>query len=125
MNAAQLLRERVLSERTGTSGAAIAKIIREGQFVLSEQDLQALELRDEILGGWVFAYRFHQATPETQVAMLQENLRSGNPRVREQVCDLIGDRQVLHLREQLKVLFADSVPFVAEAARSNYAMLAV
>ena len=118
------LRARALGERTGTSAAAVAEMIRGSQFVLSEGELEALERRDEILGGWVFSYRFHQATPTAQTAILEEGLSNANPRVREQACDLIGDRQLSHMRGKLTALIADPVPFVAEAARSSDAMLA-
>jgi hypothetical protein len=52
--------------------------------------------------------------------MLRENLQNTNPRIREQVCDIVGDEFIDELRADLKLLFDDPVIYVAEAAKYNH-----
>lgn len=125
MNSAVSVRERAFGQRTGTAAAALAEMIREGQFLLSEAELVALEQKDDLLAGWVFAYRASQLTGDALEVLLLKGLRAPNPRIREQSCDLIGDKRIIALREELPGLFNDSVAFVLEAAWYNYEILAV
>jgi hypothetical protein len=124
MGRSESLQARALGERLGTACAAIAEMIRKAEFVLSEEQLDTLEAKGELLAGWVFAYRVRRADPSTRMALLRGAVGSANPRVREQVCDLIGDLRILELRSELFALTADAHPAVAEAASHNYAMLA-
>jgi hypothetical protein len=115
------LRNKALSERIGTVCSAIAEMIQLREFALSETDLRAIESRnDEQLCGWVFAYRAVSATPEERTELLRSGIRSTNPRVREQACDIIGDHNLAELRMELQMLFTDPVHYVAEAARYNH-----
>lgn len=124
MRARGTLREKALSDRVGTVCSAIAEMIRCGQFELSVADQATLEGRNDFqISGWVFAYRVYESPPSVQLALLQEGLSSLNPRIREQVCDIVGDNHMTEIRSLLEVLFEDPEPFVAEAARYNHDML--
>jgi hypothetical protein len=125
MNSEESVRGRALSERVGTAAAALAEMVRERQFLLSDEELDSLAKRHEVLAGWVFAYRVSLLAGAAQTDLLLNGLRHLNPRVREQACDLVGDKRLLALRDALLPLCSDSVAFVAEAAKYNYDMLAV
>lgn len=125
MNSEESVRGRAFSERVGTAAAALAEMVSERQFLLSDEELDSLAERDEVLAGWVFAYRVSLLAGAAQTEHLLNGLRHSNPRVREQACDLIGDMRLLALRWALSPLCSDSVAFVAEAARYNHDMLAV
>jgi len=125
MSSTDSTRERALGARVGTAAAAIAEMLREKRFLLSEDELASVASKDDLLAGWVFAYRVSQVNGEAQRSLLLQGLRSSNPRVREQACDLIGDGRMVALRNELRPLFEDRDIGVAEAARYNYEMLAV
>lgn len=124
MDDASYLRNKALSTRTGTACAALAEMIRLRRFQLSEVDLIQLEGRaDQVISGWVFAYRAFRTDRADWEPLLRMGLLDANPRIREQVCDIIGDEHVANLREELKKLFDDPEPFVAEAAKYNYSQM--
>ena len=115
------LRERAQSERTGTVCSAIVEMIRGKQFLLSEPDISGLAKRgDEIIDGWIFAYRLCGLPPQERNDLLRTNIKSENPRIREQVCDIIGDEFIEELREPLLELIDDPVDYVSNAARYNH-----
>jgi hypothetical protein len=115
------LRERALSERTGTVCSAMVEMIRGKQFLFSEPDISGLAKRgDEIIDGWIFAYRLYGLPPQERNDLLRTNIKSENPRIREQVCDIIGDEFIEELREPLLELIDDPVDYVSNAARYNH-----
>lgn len=117
------LRERALSSRVGTACAAIQEMIESKSFELSDEDMLALEERDDLFKGWVFSYRIYRSQTESRSTQLNAGLSSKSPRTREHACDLIGDFLLKDFREKLVPLFTDKVPFVAEAAIYNHQML--
>jgi hypothetical protein len=73
-----------------------------------------------LASGWVFCYRVYAAKIEYRNKILKHSINDSNPRIREQVCDIVGDEEILELRELLKPLINDSVEYVAESAKYNY-----
>lgn len=91
------------------------------QFLLTDSDITALSNRkDELIDGWLFAYEIYRLPPEERNGMLQANLHNTNPRIREQVCDIIGDEFIDELRGILTQLFNDPIAYVSDAARYNH-----
>jgi hypothetical protein len=125
MTSGATVRQRALGGRIGTAAAALAEMIRERQFLLSSEELALLATKDELIAGWVFAYRASQLAGQAQVEVLLGGLHDRNPHVREQACDVIGDRKIVALQNELATLFNDSVEYVAQSARYNHGMLAV
>lgn len=115
------IRNRALGTRTGTVVAALAEMVRLRKFDLSADDIQSLDQQnDQIISGWVFAYRLVQLPKADWDSILRNAILDTNPRIREQVCDIIGDEHIERLRDDLKLMFDDPVSFVAEAAKYNY-----
>jgi hypothetical protein len=52
--------------------------------------------------------------------MLRENLQNTNPRITEQVCDIVGDEFIDELKAGLKLLFDNAVIYVAETVKYNH-----
>jgi hypothetical protein len=73
----------------------------------------------EKVAGWLFCHQVYTASPEVRLSLLRDALSSSNARIREQVCDIVGDEQILELRDSLRELFNDPVDFVREAAEYN------
>lgn len=95
----------------GTVCSAIKEMLRLHQFELSTSDLTWLENRNDwLISGWVFAYRYYESEPSRQLIILREGLSNSNPRIREQVCDIIGDNHISEMRSALQVLFDDLAP---------------
>ncbi len=99
----------------------LASLIRKREFALDEASLAALQSQgSELIQGWAFAYRVYRSIDNCRTELLREGLASSNPRVREQSCDIIGDEEIVSLRESLIPLFEDPVPYVREAATYNH-----
>jgi hypothetical protein len=96
--------------------------IAEKDFSFGEDQLASIEreFTDEKVSGWVFAYRAYSLPPNERNEFLRANLHNENPRIREQVCDIVGDEFIGDLRGLLMELFNDPVDYVAEAARYNH-----
>ncbi len=101
---------------------AFFHIINQNHYFLSENDLNAIDDKfvDEKVSAWVFAYRAYTKSLENRNEFLRLNISNKNPRIREQVCDIIGDEFIDDLRNELKQLFDDPVPYVSQAARYNH-----
>ena len=118
------LRNAALSARTGTVCASLKELIRTRQFVLTEQEINKLAARDQAeISGWLFAYKASQLQGEDLLATLRSGAQMVEPRIREQVCDLVGDLGIVELLPELALLQKDAVSFVASAARYNHEML--
>jgi hypothetical protein len=115
------LRKKALSHRTGTVCSAIAAMISSSAFLLNDVDLKNLEERDqEIITGWIYAYRYYSPTSKDKIEFLLTGLKSENPRIREQACDIIGDNRISTLKAELYKLLADPIEYVAESAKYNH-----
>lgn len=110
-----------MSTRTGTVCSAIAEMISSKQFLLSDSEITALSnRRNELIDGWLFSYEIYRLPSEKQNGILQANLHNTNPRIREQVCDIVGDEFIDELRGILTQLFNDPIAYVSAAARYNH-----
>lgn len=96
--------------------------IAKKDFSLDEDKLASIEreFKDEKVSGWVFAYRAYCLPPNERNELLRANFHNENPRIREQVCDIVGDEFIEELRGLLRQLFNDPVDYVAESAKYNY-----
>ena len=113
----ETLRGAVLSKRTGTVCKALRKLIDARQFVLSDEEIASLAARNEpVIHGWLFAYKVTQLPRPDLVVILREGASSTEARVREQVCDLAGDLEIVELLPELAGLREDPISFVAQAA---------
>ncbi len=90
--------------------------------MMDEDLLTEVEFKhnNDLVSGWIFAYRAYKNGAADLIKYLMENFNHSNPRVREQVCDIVGDEQIIALRSKLLDLFDDPVTYVAEAAKYNY-----
>ncbi len=115
-------RLKAFSDEIHDVNEALFILINKQYFCLNEQELNNIERKfnNEKISGWVFAYKAYAATVENRNRMLKENLQNTNPRIREQVCDIVGDEFIDELRDDLKLLFNDPVSYVAEAAKYNH-----
>ena len=96
-------------------------MVNSSAFLLNDSDLKNLEERDqEIISGWIYAYRYYSSTNIDNVEFLLPGLKSDNPRIREQACDIIGDNRIFTLKPELYKLLADPIDYVAEAAKYNH-----
>ncbi|WP_444930258.1 hypothetical protein ACJJIF_21320 [Microbulbifer sp. SSSA002] len=96
--------------------------IRARDFCLDDTALEEIDAsyNDELVSGWVFTYRAYASTEQKRNEMLKANISNSNPRIREQVCDIIGDEFIGELRDILKQLFNDPIDYVSSAARYNH-----
>ena len=97
-------------------------LIRERDFMLTESELEEIESQhnNQLISGWIFAYRLYSYNETKMIRVLGDNILNANPRIREQVCDIIGDESITELRSELKKLFKDPYSYVSEAARYNH-----
>ena len=117
-----LNKQQALSRNRGRILEGLHLLVWESDFCLSTFELRRIRhsCRDKRVEGWLFAYQAYASPDKTRNKLLKQNIRHPNPRIREQVCDIIGDEFIYELRCELKKLFNDPVPYVAEAARYNH-----
>ena len=100
----------------------ICAMINNKDYCLQESDLNNIEksMNSQLISGWLFAYRAYASSNKDRIKLLKDNITNQNPRIREQVCDIIGDEFINDLRGELKHLFNDPVDYVARASKYNH-----
>ncbi|USD22649.1 hypothetical protein ACJJIU_01455 [Microbulbifer sp. CnH-101-E] len=111
----------VFSDNKDEVTEALFAAISQRDFFLDNAEIEklALKFNDDKVSGWVFAYRVYKYS-EDRNTLLKSNINNENPRIREHVCDIIGDEHIESLRGELITLFDDPVNYVSEAAKYNY-----
>ncbi|MDO3386327.1 hypothetical protein QWI17_10800 [Gilvimarinus sp. SDUM040013] len=114
--------ENIFSEEESKVIEAFSFAINKKDFFLSKDQLAGIESKfsDEKVSGWVFAYNAYQLSNQERIRLLKSNMHNSNPRIREQVCDIVGDECISDLRQDLKELFGDHVSYVSQAAKYNH-----
>lgn len=100
----------------------IREMIDCNNFTLSDRELKIIETEhpSELVQSWLFTYRVYAQNEQNRLQLLSQGLVSGNPRIREQACDIIGDEALFSLRAALTPLFDDGVLYVSQAAKFNH-----
>ncbi|WP_444921919.1 hypothetical protein ACJJID_06130 [Microbulbifer sp. CnH-101-G] len=111
----------VFSDNKDEVTEALFAAISQRDFFLDNAEIEklALKFNDDKVSGWAFAYRVYKYS-EDRNTLLKSNINNENPRIREHVCDIIGDEHIESLRGELITLFDDPVNYVSEAAKYNY-----
>jgi len=97
------------------------KLICHRDFCVSDAELETIRLKQEseLIDGWIFAYKAYRMSRDERIEYIRHNISHTNPRIREQICDIIGDESIVELKNLLESLFDDPKSFVAEAAKYN------